>query len=63
LPADAAARGRLRISIPTGAAVEPLNPNDANLNRLFVISGVGATQVCAVVGGGNNAATTRCTPF
>jgi hypothetical protein len=36
----------------------------ANTTRMFVIgSGVGATQVCAVVAGGNNAATTRCTTY
>jgi hypothetical protein len=62
--ADATTVDCFPISISTGAAVEPLNPNDANTNRMFVIgSGVGATQVCAVVGGGNNAATTRCTTY
>jgi hypothetical protein len=51
------------ITIPTGAAVTPLNPNDTGI-RLFTIGAgtatPGAMQVCAVVGTPTVAGTT-CT--
>ncbi len=51
------------ITIPAGAAVTPLNPNDAHAARLFTIgAGIGTTQLCAVVGT-PTAATTRCTTY
>jgi hypothetical protein len=56
--ADGSTADCVSITIPAGAAVTALNPNDNGI-RLFTIgAGTGAMQVCAVVGPG---ATTTCT--
>ena len=58
--ADGSTADCVSITIPAGAAVTPLNPNDSGI-RLFTIgAGTGAMQVCAVVGN-VTAATTTCT--
>jgi len=59
--ADGSTADCVSISIPAGAAVTALNPNDTGI-RLFTIgAGTGGTmQVCAVVGN-VTPATTTCT--
>jgi hypothetical protein len=59
--ADGSIADCVSITIPAGAAVTPLNPNDSGI-RLFTIgAGTGGSmQVCAVVGN-VTAATTTCT--
>ena len=57
--ADGSTADCVSITIPAGAAVTPLNPNDTGI-RLFTIGAGTAMQVCAVVGN-VTAATTTCT--
>ena len=58
--ADGSTADCVSITIPAGAAVTPLNPNDGGI-RLFTIgAGAGTMKICAVVGN-VSAATTTCT--
>jgi putative tryptophan/tyrosine transport system substrate-binding protein len=56
------ATNRIPITIPAGAAVTALNPNDSGLRLFTVGAGTGAMKVCAVVGT-PTAATTTCTTY
>ena len=58
--ADGSTADCVSITIPAGAAVTPLNPNDTGIRLFTVGAGTGAMQVCAVVGN-VTAATTTCT--